>query len=685
MTGRTSRRTARGIGTHPWWTGRIPSTGFVVLLLALTLVVVRSGSAGPASGSIVHDPTAVVGAAARPTGGGWSVRADGLVTATGGAPSYGDVHSLTLKRPIVGMAATLDGGGYWLVASDGGIFSCGDAGFYGSTGSLSLNQPIVSMAATRDGRGYWLVASDGGIFAFGDAGFYGSMGNYPLNQPIVGMAATPSGRGYWLVASDGGIFAIGDAGFLGAKAGTPGYQAAAITTRSSGYLIVSTGGSWSSFGSTSATHSGGTTAGNHEPTTSTTTTTTTPTTTTTSTTPAPPPVGCSSQARPAGDTAPIPCVSGNALVDSTGATLRLLGVNASGTQDACIQNKGFGWGTLNSVEAANIASWHTNVVRVPLNEDCWLGINGVPAAYSGAVYQAAIARWVQALNGAGLAVILELYSAAPGSYPATGQWPMADADHSISFWSQVAATFAKDPSVIFDLFNESMLGRSRPTDADWGCWQTGCITTFAACLPGEVGPCPSCPPGQVEPCPAVSYQTAGMQQLVSAVRASGASQPIMLGGPNWAGDPCGLRDSGGNGGQCEWMVHRPHDAEGQLIASLHTYNWTPCSTISCWQSDVAQVASSVPVVTGELGESDCSSSYMSAFMAWADQGNVSYLANSWEPPGPTDPTHCVATSSGSKPSGINLRLLSTWDGKPNSIAPEGAAFQAHLASLAPGG
>ena len=40
--------------------------------------------------------------------------------------------------------------------------------------------------------------------------------------------------------------------------------------------------------------------------------------------------------------------------------------------------------------AAAIASWQMNAVRIPLNEDCWLGINGAPAAYSGANYQTAI-------------------------------------------------------------------------------------------------------------------------------------------------------------------------------------------------------------------------------------------------------------------------------------------------------
>src|SRR5665647_2844217 len=46
------------------------------------------------------------------------------------------------------MAPTSSGNGYWLVASDGGIFAFGDAGFHGSTGSLSLNRPVVGMAPT---------------------------------------------------------------------------------------------------------------------------------------------------------------------------------------------------------------------------------------------------------------------------------------------------------------------------------------------------------------------------------------------------------------------------------------------------------------------------------------------------------------------------------------------------------
>ncbi len=158
----------------------------------------------------------IVGMATTPSDGGyWMVATDGGVFSFGDANFYGSTGAIHLNKPIVGMAATPDGKGYWMVASDGGIFSFGDANFYGSTGAIHLNKPIVGMAATPDGGGYWLVASDGGIFTFGDAAFYGSTGAIRLNQPIVGMTTTPSGHGYWLVAADGGIFTFGDAPFFG--------------------------------------------------------------------------------------------------------------------------------------------------------------------------------------------------------------------------------------------------------------------------------------------------------------------------------------------------------------------------------------------------------------------------------------------------------------------------------------
>ena len=179
-----------------------------------------SGFFGSTGSLTLNKP--IVGMAESPDGlGYWLAASDGGVFNFGDAGFYGSHGGSPLNKPVVGMAATPDGLGYWLVASDGGIFTYGDATFYGSHGGSPLNQPIVGMASSPDGAGYWLVASDGGIFNYGDAGFYGSAGSIPLNQPIVGMAAAPNGGGYWLVASDGGIFNYGSAGFQGSHGGSP--------------------------------------------------------------------------------------------------------------------------------------------------------------------------------------------------------------------------------------------------------------------------------------------------------------------------------------------------------------------------------------------------------------------------------------------------------------------------------
>ena len=177
------------------------------------------------------------------------------VASDGGIFSFGQdfcgsTGSISLNKPVVGMAMTPSQGGYWLVASDGGVFSYGQAQFYGSTGGLALNKPVVGMAATPDGRGYWLVAADGGIFSFGDAPFYGSAASVP-NQIIVGMAASPDGLGYWEVSITGRVFSFGDAQFSGDTSGLHlngfivGMAADPVT---GGYWLIGTDGGVFSFG-----------------------------------------------------------------------------------------------------------------------------------------------------------------------------------------------------------------------------------------------------------------------------------------------------------------------------------------------------------------------------------------------------------------------------------------------------
>src|SRR5262249_39639046 len=148
---------------------------------------------------------------------------------------------------------------------------------------------------------------------------------------------------------------------------------------------------------------------------------------------------------------------------------------------------------------AAIAAWHTNAVRVPLNEECWLGIpSTADPTTTGAAYQSAIAGYVSQLNAHGQVAILEFHWNTPGPAQAPGQQVMADANHSRAFWTSVANAFKGDPTgVVFDLYNE-------PHDISWQCWRDGVS------------------------CSGVSFQVAGMQSLVNAVRATGATNLIVL-------------------------------------------------------------------------------------------------------------------------------------------------------------
>jgi hypothetical protein len=102
-------------------------------------------------------------------------------------------------------------------------------------------------------------------------------------------------------------------------------------------------------------------------------------------------------------------VSGNHLVSGSGATARLLGVSHSGTEYMCVKGNAVFDGPSDAASVAAIASWHADTVRVPLNEDCWLGINGVNPSWSGAAYQQAIHQYVTTLHQAGMVAVLDLH------------------------------------------------------------------------------------------------------------------------------------------------------------------------------------------------------------------------------------------------------------------------------------
>jgi len=311
---------------------------------------------------------------------------------------------------------------------------------------------------------------------------------------------------------------------------------------------------------------------------------------------------------------------------------------------------------MDAPDAAAIAAWHATAVRVPLNEDCWLGLNGQPNSSQSSEtltqsgYQKAVEEYVEDLNEAGLYAILDLHWSAPGSHVADGQRPMPD-DHSAAFWTSVASTFKLDPAVVFDAFNEpyspaEVNDPSHPVG--WSCWESGGCTV------------PTVADGN--PPNGTTYQAVGMQALVTAIRSTGARQPILLGGLGYANN------------LSEWLSHEPSDPDGQLAASFHNYQGEACERPSCWNAEVAPVAKRVPVVTGEFDQDVCGpSGFDDEYMNWADEHGVSYLAWGW----------WVLTQQEIGDDGCSAYyLISDYSGTP--AAPNGVNLHGHLLALAAG-
>jgi len=320
-------------------------------------------------------------------------------------------------------------------------------------------------------------------------------------------------------------------------------------------------------------------------------------------------------------------VEGDKFKNANGDEVVFHGVDRSGTEFMCIQGYGIFDGPSNASSVEVIASWNVNLVRVPLNEDCWLGINGVNASFGGQNYQNAIAEWVNTLITNGMAVVLDLHWTAPGTTPATGQQPMPDTDHSITFWQQVAAAYKNNEAVLFDLFNEPYPDNNNWNSvAGWTCWKNG----------GS--------------CSGVNYNAAGMQDLVTAVRGAGANNIITLGGIAYSNS------------LAQWMTYVPTDPANNLAASWHSYNFNYCNNQGCWTEYVAPLVGKYPIIATEIGESDCASGYIDQVMSFLDSYNQSYSAWTWN-----------NWNCGSGPA-----LIVDYDGTPTNY---GAGYKAHLANF----
>ena len=284
-------------------------------------------------------------------------------------------------------------------------------------------------------------------------------------------------------------------------------------------------------------------------------------------------------------------------------------------------------------------TWGVNLVRIPVSQTFWVpGTKQYDAGYKPRVIDA-----VKKARATGLTVIVDLHAADRGDVnyakvPDGQQMP--DVNISLPFWKDVAATFKDDGGVIFELYNE-------PHDIDWNTWKNG-------------GPIASGPTYVGGPY-ADGYMSVGMQQLYDAVRATGATNLVLVNGTHWGYFLNGVpqnRISGYN-----------------IIYGAHPYDW-PDKQAETWEESFGALAATDPVVISEFGAYDCSRLfYYNQVLDYADRKGMSWIAWAWWTPPAVSSTYTAEQRQ------FDIckfpALITDWNGTPS---PSGNIIKARLAT-----
>ncbi len=277
-----------------------------------------------------------------------------------------------------------------------------------------------------------------------------------------------------------------------------------------------------------------------------------------------------------GPDAPAPlggyCVSGNQILDESGDRKLFRGVNRPSLEWS-VSGEHF------SLEDFRLmASWHANVVRLPLNQEYFIGLRSGD-------YQARIREVVGWAREAGLHVILDLHRAPLSGAPDNEQQDMTN-ERSLQFWEEVASVYGEDPEISFELYNE-------PRNITWAQWRDG-------------GTHPD------------GWTIVGMQQLYDTIRGTGAHNLVLIGGLNWAYDLSGLGEYPIDGYNIVYVTH------------LYGYNGKKPED---WQEDWLFLADQHPLFISEFGphvtDPEPDLSYTEAVFETASAHQLSWTAWAW--------------------------------------------------------
>jgi endoglucanase len=344
-------------------------------------------------------------------------------------------------------------------------------------------------------------------------------------------------------------------------------------------------------------------------------------------------------------------VQGNRLVDGRGNTVQLRGVMVAGNSESTGSHNEWDWSNLTagnnaSPDWAAIKAWKVNAIRYSVGEASWQGrttINWDGSSVNNDAnhnYVATVEKDIADITAMGMYVILVQYDSAPGNTTFTAQNPMGDADHTLALWTSLANTFKNNPAVLFEPFNEPFLGTagndvnpkafdSLPNGANYYIRNGGAVAN--AYYASENGNHVAVP---------YTWTTVGFQQVLDAIRGTGATNVVVMGGQDYDND------------LTWWTTNPPTDALNQIAITYHAYyttygyaltNDTPQHTAA--QSIAMLTNPGVPVILTEIGDNvgggastngGSPGSFMTQMAQLLDNQGWSGMAWTWNPWGGSD-------------------------------------------------
>lgn len=339
-------------------------------------------------------------------------------------------------------------------------------------------------------------------------------------------------------------------------------------------------------------------------------------------------------------TNPFPHVQGNQLIGPSGQPFLLRGavIESSLIYENSWQKNNNVTSKLNSaVFTAMSGSWHMNVVRVPISN--WI------YASNPTYYLSLLDQVIQEASQAGLYVILNLHDDQQSGSP-YGSGAQVPKPESVAFWQAIAARYASNPIVMYDIYNE-------PQYPDATTWLNGGGT-----IAGSTG---------------LSTSIVGMQALVNAIRATGSQQIIIIEGITTAGN---LR------------IDDP-----EIVYSSHDYHEVAAGTPTTWSAKWGGLLGNYPLYDGEwalLPNAAYAYQCQGATQANADQKVIDYMNfldqfhiswTAWQ----FDTYRLIQDHTSFTPTRLNDPTNPWVCNTPNSTAGMGTLVQEHLQSLALGG